>query len=421
MPVILHVHASCHNVGDYLLVDQLHDALRAELGPGLEFISVTPRIEGAFDRSRWIDQRRVLEGRLDSESLQILGRADLALIGGGDLLTGRSSFRLYRSLTAASLPLYLMGIGVNLRNIRPRLRRPLLRELERARLLVTRDEGSHDHLAAAGLDNLRSGVDASALLFDDERYRHGGQRAVPAPPLLAVSLRAPEGNTASWGEPEYLAIAAALDRLVEEDGARIEFVSMTGPGGAPGNDDMPVLERVRSAMTSAGADRCPVSSVPQKPQEALAYLSRFDALAGMRLHALALATLAGVAVVAFAYSPKIQGWWNQLIPPESRDRFGSRAPLPPDQWKRPEDIVLSIRRALQRDDEEVETIARSLGAQSRIARSHVAECATLMKADLARSRTRPGSPGPRVPVRYRFQTRWVEPLRDLGERVWGRL
>ncbi|MCB9463822.1 MAG: polysaccharide pyruvyl transferase family protein [Candidatus Eisenbacteria bacterium] len=439
-PNILHVHASCHNVGDYLLVSQLRGALRGALASEVQFTSITPRREGALDPREWIDQTALLGGRLEPGMESRLSQASLAVIGGGDLLTGRASFRLFRVLAALGLPLYFLGVGVNMQSVRPRMRRPLLRELRKARLIVTREEASTRALTEAGLSNVRSGVDLSVLLHAKEPARGV---VTASSPCVAVSLRAPERNTARWGQTEYQAIASALDRLIREDGARVELVSMTGPVGAAGNDDIPVLRTVRDLMDPTLHDSTSVDAVPQEPEAAVQYLARFDVLVGMRLHALALASLAGVPVVPFAYSPKIDSWWAQFglgrssgIPEsgdigegsdvhQSRgtDAIGGsdvvRGPLAPGEWSSPERIVEAVRLALHRSPNERDVISRSYARQDATARAHISEAAALMSEDLQSIGS--GSNSVRGLGGYRLQTRCIEPLRDVLERILARL
>ncbi len=404
---LLHVHASCRNVGDHVLVGILRRALTDRL-PGATFVSASRRPGDRLGDEPFVERERLRLGRPLDEVRDVLAGVDAVVVGGGDLLTGRQAFSLYRSLITSGLPIAFVGVGVNLSNVPKRLHRISLKGLSRARI-VTRDAASAAALREAGLSRVVEGPDLAMLEFVPERF-------VPRAPAgpedstgfdLAVSVRWPEANTARWGDAFYDALAIALDRLIIQDGARVSFVSMTRPvtGTPVDQDDAAIAELVQDRMTRS--DRTRVLTLADDPGSALDVLGSFDVIAGLRLHALALATLRGVAPVPFDYSPKIRAWWRSLQ--NERDALAASA------WTDPDRLVAAIRAGRRRTPAEIQATREALVAQRARLGAILDEVATSLTREIE-------TPGRRFRTwPYRVATHVREPARDRLERAVTRL
>ena len=119
-------------------------------------------------------------------------------------------------------------------------------------------------------------------------------------PLVVVCVRkAPKFDAAA------LQIAAAVDRLSEQYGARVAFLPIGGTGDAEASTI--VIRRCRTRpMLVGGGETLAITA---------AVLRRACAVIGMRLHALILAVRFGVPFLAVSYDPKVTSLCEDIAYP----------------------------------------------------------------------------------------------------------
>ncbi len=124
------------------------------------------------------------------------------------------------------------------------------------------------------------------------------------------------------GEAGYFqAVAETLDGLIEDWGARVEFLSTTvaPPGSAmdvsgTGQDDVTAAKCVVAAMEHR--DRATIQDEPLSVRDLHARIAAHHLWIGTRLHSTILATTALVPTVAVAYEPKTRGYFELLGLPD---------------------------------------------------------------------------------------------------------
>ena len=194
-------------------------------------------------------------------------------------------------------PLMLYAVGVG----------PLVSEHARgftraacdaANTITVRDAGSKELLESLGVACAKIAVTADpAFAFSPLSCP---TVAVPgASPIVGVSLRSWEiGVYPDFWQRE---VAAALDAFLERHGGSILFLPFQTLAGAREND-VAVIERVRSFMRASSPTRVLPDSTPEALHAAIGHC---DVLLGMRLHALIFAFLNRRPFVALSYDPKV--------------------------------------------------------------------------------------------------------------------
>ena len=247
-------------------------------------------------------------------------RADIVLSGGGGLLQNVTSLRslLYystviRSAVRAGKPTMVFAQSVGpldfwgravVRNFCKGLAAATVRD-ERSRALLgslvpsvaverTADPVFLFEPAAEPLD-----LAAEGLAGDDA-------------PLVVVSVRKWNGSDATAH-----ALAAAVDRLAGEHGARVAFLPLGGP---PDAEIATTIIR-RCASTPVLLPDYPLAQAAQ-------VIGRASLVIGMRLHALIIAARLGVPFLALPYDPKVSALCDDLRYPIG-PLFVPGAPLPP--------------------------------------------------------------------------------------------
>jgi hypothetical protein len=309
------------NAGDEAILAGLLEDLAAG-HPGAEVVVMAGAPEAVaadhgVEAFEWQDVARMVE---EAE------RAHLMVLGGGglfqdqhgfatrDVLTSRhgsvgyyAGFALLAGMTATPLVIYGVGVGPLATEDARRLTRVAFR---RASAASVRDEASLALLAALGVDT--GGIRVTADPAWSLR---------PAAPAVVPEILRLEGVIAAgrstvgvavrpWGDPTWTsALAAALDRLVEERDARVLFVPFQESPHPHENDAGAALEVARRMDR---IDRTAILRGGYTPAERAALLGSCDLVIGMRLHSVVFAAIGGVPVAAIAYDPKVRTVMEQL-------------------------------------------------------------------------------------------------------------
>lgn len=251
-----------------------------------------------------------------------LRRVDAVVLAGGSVFkvldpsSGRAPLGLLRRANAlvsvaalAGRPTAALGVGAG-RLDRPAARRLARRLAVRLDLLVLRDEGSADVLAAAGVPSpIRVGADPVWALLGTGSHAHQERRA-----QLPVCAALPVDGGA--GGPVFVALshlagvtpatlAAALASVVERGH---HVVLEPWQRDDAGLDD--ALAHAVAALLPAGA---PVTiDPPLDVTDAVARYRGAAAVVGLRFHALVAAAAAGTRFLAVDHEPKLGGLATRL-------------------------------------------------------------------------------------------------------------
>lgn len=239
-----------------------------------------------------------------------LAGCDLLISGGGSLLQDVSSSTspLYylgviflAKLLAKPVMVYAQGIGPLRRGFNRFLASWLLNRVNK---ITVRDQGSHDELVALGVTRPITvtadpvlGIPPEELeaefgfgVLRGKGLEPGGQKK-----LLGVFIR-------PWDNDEYLkGLAQSLDLLAQK-GWQAVFVPMQHPR------DLESAEKAVKLMKSKAL----VLEGLYSTAEIFSLLKNFDAVVGMRLHALIMGAVAGVPIVGLSYDPKVDRFLKQL-------------------------------------------------------------------------------------------------------------
>jgi polysaccharide pyruvyl transferase WcaK-like protein len=286
------------NLGDRLIVDAIRGALRERLpNYELEFVDALPGASAAG---------LALDRPSDPSILRAIERADLVVVGGGELV---GPYRGYLGVTllarACGVPTVWLGVGGCIPTGRvDRIHARLA--LKRAAAIVTRDPTSYAHLVRElpGAP-VHDGVDV-AFAWRPEL------RAEPCEAQeFGVCLRGPERPDRPWDRATFLRLAHQIEGLAaqglrpvfftflnERDARRVGSPNLAGSFSSDAavhdlvRDEIPELD---SDLVIAEGD---LTRVTQRLQ-GLRYMI------GMRLHALILSAHCGVPFIALDYAPKV--------------------------------------------------------------------------------------------------------------------
>ncbi len=295
------------NPGDEAILMVMAEHLR-ELRPGLKITatSATPEKTAAaygIETILWSDLLAMLEA---------VRAADLILIGGVTFHDERGfnpntfltdshwgvSFYTATAILGALYhkPVMLYAIGAG----------PLLSEQGRtftkaacdaATVITVRDEPSGQVLESLGIAPGRISITADPVFgFNTAKpAAMADLPAIPAKPLIGVVLRdCARGIHSSFWERET---AAGLDLFLADNPGHVLFLALQ-------QDDLGVAARVRSYMKHPR--RVTVLDATLSPAQLFAVLSQCDLVVGMRVHALILALLGNVPVVALSPDTEIE-------------------------------------------------------------------------------------------------------------------
>lgn len=315
-PAVLHRHATALNLGDEALCAAIH-ALLAEASVTIKDMVNEPHDHPA---STGHIPDRLLALADFSRLLATLRQTDAVICGGGDLILGYpTSYLLLRAARFLGVPVYMVGVGVNLRGSGWLARRWQRSELPACERFWVRDAASLERLRELGVPEAKL-VAVPDLVFTFERGAlleqaaaepdHAAVQAqLPDRPYVAVSIREPEGNSAQWGEATYAALAEALDQLVERQGLHVVFVPMLSEArdamrrhSPRTRDDEQVARRIREKMRHAA--QATVFGGPHGFRQIFAVLAGARLTIGARLHSLIFSAVAQTPFVALSYNLK---------------------------------------------------------------------------------------------------------------------
>ena len=236
--------------------------------------------------------------------------ADLLISGGGSLLqnvtSGRSLYYylaiiFFALILRRPVMLYAQGIGP----IRGTLAHKLMNLIvNRVDLITVRDRGSLEELARLKITRPKIFCTADPVLaikpvpleIGEEILSHHALKKSDGK-FIGVAIR----HWMGWGRFQT-EIAAALDKIIEETGAKIIFIPMKFP------------EDIRSAVMTAELmkEKCLVFEEEFSTQEILSLVGCMDLLIGVRLHALIFAGVMNVPLLGISYDPKIERFLDSI-------------------------------------------------------------------------------------------------------------
>lgn len=286
-----------HNLGDEAVLEGLLRALEGAV-PGVR-TTVYPHGPGAVALHACVEVRHVRLRNIGA-MLRAVREMDALVIGGGGILHDYrlgSPLRYLLWAMAARLggkPVMLACVGVG--PIRTRLGAAQIRATAAlANVVTVRDEASARRLRTIGVRKAVSVLADPALIICPDRPDHAARGSGPA----AFVLRQwPPMRGEPVAPPRLL--AAAVDATAQRLGCGIALV----PFDSPRDDSF--CEAVRGMMEHATSAR--VAPRPASPRAAIEELAQARLVVSMRLHALILATAAGVPVVALACDEKISSF-----------------------------------------------------------------------------------------------------------------
>lgn len=368
LTVLLSGYYGFDNGGDEALLEALLDEWRA-LRPDTRFIvlSGNPTRTAARHRVQSI-------GRADLKRLwAALGEADVFVSGGGSLLQDATSSRTvpyYTGLMALArrrrvpVVVYSQGLGP-LR--KPFLRRMAGRALQKADLVLLRDEASAGEARALGADREDIVVTADPVFarwsvdgiggrdgFAGPGGVAGAADVPPAPvedpvgPLVGVSLRPLQGDASGAATEKFVAnFARELVPFLERHGGRVLPLPLFP------DEDEPVLRLLAERLEPGRIAPWPAPAPARELalDQWLDLLRSVDVGVTMRLHGLIFAATAGTPFVALADDPKVDAHGAELDLPRqvcpaaavgaADDRFQAALEA---AWKDGEDIRGALRR-----------------------------------------------------------------------------
>lgn len=249
------------------------------------------------------------------EIRRVLHEASAFILGPGSLLQDVTSTRsllyylgLLRWAHRRHVPVYLVGQGIGpLRS--KRSERWVAQTVQRARLVLVRDQASYQWASARGIHTVL-GEDLAVLLPSDFQKRDAprpgeGQRA-----KLGLSLR-------PGLSPTTIAVLRRALRTLSEEGFDLVFFPFQT------DQDLPVLGELSLPLSVVEA---------HQPDDLLHAMEGIDVILGMRLHSLVFAVLDAVPFCALSYDPKIESfvrrveeacaypvqWWRAAQAPDAR-------------------------------------------------------------------------------------------------------
>ena len=105
-------------------------------------------------------------------------------------------------------------------------------------------------------------------------------------------------------------MARFLDKQVDERDIRIRLIPMYPRNVEPWEDDVTLLNELKSRMTHAEAVEVIEEDLP--PEKLLAVFQDLDVMIGVRLHSTIIATMLGVPSLHLAYSPKGYSYFKMI-------------------------------------------------------------------------------------------------------------
>lgn len=350
----------------------LPDNVRIVPAPPLMLIGVLPPISIVYATLGALRlPRRFL---LAFKPLRAIVEADVLLdVSGISYVDGRFAALLYN--VACNLPAILVGTPlVKLSQALGPLQNPATRAaalfiLPRARRIYARGQDTQKHLASLGLTNVTPAADLAFALG-------AGQPLPPLPDSLLAAFPSGERTVgvcpsevlsracARRGIDLVAVLAAALDRIHEETGARLVIVahSLLGPEKRSPNNDYHVCAALHARMKRRDHAFLVVEDLTASQLRAV--IARCDCLVAARFHSMISALCVGVPPVVPAWSHK----YREVMSEFGLERFViEQADIGSDS------ICAGIRRALDERESIKRGIETHLGAVTASAMSQLDE------------------------------------------------
>lgn len=286
------------NLGDEALLDVIVTKLRAR-HPSCTIDVLSAKPNAANDRP-WV----TLTPRGDMAAVRrAIDRADIVVSGGGGLMQNATSLRsllyyagIVRAATRARKRTMIFAQSIGPLDFWGRaVVRTFCGNIDRA---TVRDERSRRLLS--GLlpkVNVERTADPVFLFEPGREPLDLRNEGLDGPdPLVIVSVR-------RWQQSEATVstLAAVVDRLADEYGAKVAFLPLGGPPDAEVSSA--VIRRAKSA---------PVLLPDYPLGQAAQVISRASLVIGMRLHSLIIAARLGIPFTALPYDPKVTSLLEDL-------------------------------------------------------------------------------------------------------------
>lgn len=304
MKIVISGYYGSRNGGDEAILAAILEVLREMDGEmSATVISLNPEYtkkRHKVDAVKWLDVVGIAR--------KILA-ADLLISGGGSLLQNVTSSRsLYyylgiiflAKILGRKVMLYAQGIGP----IRGAFARKLMNLiLNRVDLITVRDHGSLEELQNLKVNRPPMFCTADPVLAIRSVPLEFGKKILAQydiqddKKIIGVSVR----RWIDW-ENCQVALAAALDKLVDELDAKIIFIPMQFPG------DIQAAKSIAELMKNP----CAVPETEFSTGEILSLVGCTNVLISIRLHALIFAGVMSVPMLGISYDPKIDRFLDSI-------------------------------------------------------------------------------------------------------------
>jgi polysaccharide pyruvyl transferase CsaB len=292
------------NAGDEAVLSSIITGLKAQFGPAAD-ITV---FSGSCETTEKLHGVKAVS-RSPLGINAAVGDCDLLISGGGSLIqdaTSLKSLLYYLGVIWLARDCRVMVLGQGIGPLRRRISKILTRfVLNKVGMIAVRDRESAELLRQIGVTEPPIHVTADPTFIlepcsDEETESLLADSGIkPGEAVIAVSMR-------SWpGCPQIAEITAeALEKLADNLNARILLVAMQSP------DDFVVARKIHQWCPDAA-----IQSKPWNPRQVRGVLGQCSLVAGMRLHALVLASSAGVPCLGISYDPKVESFMNAANQP----------------------------------------------------------------------------------------------------------
>lgn len=295
------------NVGDEAILAASVAQLRA-VAPGVEIVVFSRNAEHTRQRHD-VDRAVNARAALRDQILPEVRRLDLLLLGGGGILYDAEARAFLREVVLAheeGIPTFAFAVGIGPLASREE-RMAVRRGLNRMAGVTVREVSAKRLAQEIGVRvPVEVTADPALLLeprpFTDEMLAREG---IPlGRPLVGISVRERGGAAPALESAAYHElIADVADYCASRYGAEIVFVPME-------RADRNEIYRVMALM--AEADRAHMLRFDYHPAEVMGLVGRFALAAGMRLHFLIFAAVAGTPLMALPYASKVQDLVSSL-------------------------------------------------------------------------------------------------------------
>ncbi|SDD11438.1 polysaccharide pyruvyl transferase family protein [Actinokineospora iranica] len=242
------------------------------------------------------------EGMSQRQSLEVLSRLDVLVLGGGGVLydsEARRYLRLVRIARECGVPSFAYAVGVG--PLTDADDRQIVREtLADMLAVIVRDEESRLILEEVGVTRDIVVTADPALLLTPEEFSEDMLRCEGIPQgvrLVGMSVREPGRAAEKLDESGYHALLGDVaDFLVSRMDAHVVFMPME-------RQDVGHAHAVLSQMTAPEKGR--VLNGSYRPRQLLGLMRHLDLAVGMRLHFLIFAAVSGVPFLPLPYAGKV--------------------------------------------------------------------------------------------------------------------